>query len=320
MTDNRASNHIIFPRPLTAGDKVAIISPASPVREEFVDRAVDYLRARRFEPVVFPHVKGPKSGSYAAVFQGRLGDFIAAYTMPDIKAIVCTRGGYGTVHLLPHIPGNLLRENPKWLIGFSDISALHALSLSQGVASIHGPMTKHFTSENSEAEDVMAILTGKEMPEIITEDNFAFPDNQEGMAEGILIGGNLAVLDGLAATPFDLFARALDENAVIFIEDIAEPIYKVERILYRLLMQGVLTKAKGLVIGQFTEYKPDANYASMEEMISDFFKRNRLTQLPVGSGFPIGHIEGNRPVIEGQRVRLECDKRTAKLTPVKLAK
>lgn len=313
MTGNRASNHIVFPRSLTAGDKVAIISPASPVQEEFIDQAVDYLRVRSFEPVVFPHAKGPKSGSYAADFPGRLDDFIAAYTMPDIKAIVCTRGGYGAVHLLPHIPGNLLRENPKWIVGFSDISALHALSLSQGVASIHGPMTKHFTPENPEAEEVMGILKGEGMPEIVTIGDNYLPDNQEGVAEGILIGGNLAVLDGLAATPFDLFVRALDEDAVIFIEDIAEPIYKVERILYRLLMQGVLTKAKGLVIGQFTEYKPDANYSSMEKMISDFLKRNRLTQLPVGYGFPIGHIEGNHPVIEGQRVRLECEKRTAKL-------
>lgn len=313
MTHIAASNHIIFPQSLTAGDKVAIISPASPVREEFIDRAVGYLRAYGMEPVVFPHARGPKAGSYAADFEGRLDDFIAAYMMPDIKAIVCARGGYGVVHLLPHIPGNLLRENPKWLVGFSDISALHALSLSQGVASVHGPMTKHFTSENPEADDVMRILMGEGMPEIATADDGALPDNQEGEAEGILIGGNLAVLDGLAATPFDLLARALDEDAIIFIEDIAEPIYKVERILYRLFMQGVLTKAKGLVVGQFTEYKPDANFASMEEMISDFLRRNHLTHLPVGYGFPIGHIECNRPVIEGQRVRLECEKRTARI-------
>lgn len=313
MTHSQASDHIIFPAALTPGDKVAIISPASPVREEFIDQGADYLRARGLEPVVFPHAKGPKSGSYAADFQGRLDDFIAAWTMPDVKAVVCARGGYGAVHLLPHIPGRLLRENPKWLVGFSDISALHALSLSQGVASIHGPMTKHFTPENPEAEEVMAILTGKGMREIITSEDETLPDNQAGAAEGVLIGGNVAVLDGLAATPFDMFARALAEDVIIFIEDIAEPIYKVERILYRLLMQGVLSKAKGLAVGRFTAYKPDANFASMEEMISDFLKRNRLTHIPVGYGFPIGHIEGNCPVIEGARVRLECEKRSARL-------
>lgn len=194
MTHIAASNHIIFPRSLTAGDRVAIISPASPVREEFIDQAVDYLRTRGLEPVVFPHAKGPKSGSYAADFEGRLSDFIAAYTMPDVKAIVCARGGYGAVHLLPHVPGNLLRENPKWLVGFSDISALHALSLSQGVASVHGPMAKHFTSENPEVEDVMAILAGEGMPEIVTDEAATLPDNQEGVAEGILLGGNLAGL------------------------------------------------------------------------------------------------------------------------------
>lgn len=313
MQNSIIPKKIIFPQPLKEGDKVAIVSPASPVKEEFIDQAAEYLSGHGFEPVIFPHAKGPKSGTYASDFDGRLDDLIASYSMPDIKAVICSRGGYGAVHLLPHIPGHLLSDNPKWLVGFSDISALHALSISQGVGSVHGPMTKHFAIGNEGASEIIKILCGENHPVITSIGNKELPDNHAGCGEGILLGGNLAVLDGLAGTSFDLFARALTEDVIIFIEDIAEPIYKVERILYRLYLQGVLSKAKGLAVGQFTEYKPDGNYASMEQMISDFLYRNNLTHLPVGFGFPIGHIEDNRPVIEGQRVRLECDKRIAKL-------
>lgn len=308
--------HITFPPSLQPGDKVAIISPASPVRDEFIDRGAEFIKANGFEPVIFPYAKGPAEGSYAAGFRQRLDDFIAAFSMPEIKAVICGRGGYGAVHLLPHIPGELLRDNPKWLVGFSDISAFHALSLAQGVASVHGPMTKHYSAENKGAREVIDILSGKGMARLEATRDLSFPNNFSGCAEGILTGGNVAVLDGLAATPFDLFARSLSEDIILFIEDIAEPIYKIERILYRLYMQGVLSRIKGLAVGRFTEYKGDSNYESMEEMISDFLQRNHLTDFPVGFGFPIGHIEDNRPVIEGQRVRLECTSKTAILTPI----
>ncbi|MDE6072406.1 MAG: LD-carboxypeptidase [Muribaculaceae bacterium] len=312
-----STKEIIMPAGVCRGDKVAIVSPASPVRGEFIDGAAEFLAGKGLEPVVFPHAKGPASGSYASDFRGRLDDLLAAYTMPEIKAVVCSRGGYGAVHLLPHIPGNLLRENPKWLVGFSDISALHALSVTQGVASVHGPMTKHFYPGSFGGEEVLDIIMGNGMTPMEVSSGADMPDNNPGTAEGRLIGGNVAVLDGLAATPFDLFGRALSEDSIIFIEDIAEPIYKIERILYRLLMQGVLSKSRGLVVGRFSEYKGDSNYSTMEKMISDFLRRNGLENLPAAYGFPIGHIEGNRPVIEGARVRLECDLRTARITELR---
>ena len=157
-------NNIIIPERVKPGERVAIISPASPVREEFIDQAAEYLRSKGLEAVVFPHAKGPAAGSYASEFEGRLDDLLTAFTMPEIRAVICSRGGYGAVHLLPHIPGSLLRENPKWLVGFSDISALHALSLAQGVASVHGQMTKHFQPGCRGAEEVIDILTGKDTP------------------------------------------------------------------------------------------------------------------------------------------------------------
>lgn len=298
---------MIRPTSLKPGDKIAILTPASIVKEEYIDQAADFIADQGFVPVVMPHAKGPCDGSYSSGIDGRLSDFLAAFQDRDIKCIVCGRGGYGAAHLLPHIPGNLLRENPKWLIGFSDISALHALSLSQGVMSIHGPMCRNFTPSDEGVRHIFDLLKGARTLEynIPVTSGKEIPDNRQGNGEGILIGGNVAVLNGLAATPFDMFAKALTQDCILFIEDIAEPIYKIERVLYRLYMQGVLSKIKGLVVGRFTEYKPSKDHVYMESMIDNFLTTNHIDALPVAYDFPAGHIEGNMPLIMGAKTELE---------------
>lgn len=308
---------LIFPDTLKKSDVIAIISPASVVKAEYIDAAAEYIRSQGYEPLVMPHAKGPADGSYAASSEDRLADLLAAWQMPEVKAIVCSRGGYGAAHLLPLIPGRLLRENPKWLIGFSDISALHALSFSQGVASIHGPMTKHWNSERPEAADVMHILESGEMPryEFENNDRTKCPENIPGRGQGVLVGGNLAVLNGLAATPFDLLAVPMKEDCILFIEDIAEPIYKIERILYRLFMQGVLERLKGLIVGAFTESKADKNFDTTELMIGKFLRDHNLSHFPVAFGAPFGHIDHNMPLIEGAEVEIEVSSGAAILSP-----
>lgn len=312
---------MIFPERLKAGDKIAIISPASAVRPEFIDKAVSFIKKTGFEPVTMPWAKGPADGNFAASLEKRLDDFIAAWNMPDVKAVLCSRGGYGAVHLIPRIPDNLLRDNPRWLIGFSDISALHALSLKQGVASVHGPMARHYDSMNSSVAGVIGILTSGVMPECRAQvpegTGCSWPENQPGEAEGILMGGNLAVLDGLSATDYDIFERSAAENVILFIEDIAEPVYKIERILYRLYLQGVFTRLKGIAVGRFTEYNPDPKHGCMERMIDNFLREHGLDSLPVGYGFPFGHIEENMPLVEGATVRLSVTPGSASLTQIR---
>jgi len=307
---------MFFPERLKAGDKVAVISPASVVKPEYVDSAAEYIRECGFEPVVMPHAKGPADGSYAASLDERLSDIIAAWSMPDVKAVLCSRGGYGAVHLLPLIPENLFRENPRWLIGFSDISALHAYSLRQGVVSIHGPMAKDLHAGHTGGEAVVEILRTGKMPEYVFDDpgSDELPPNRPGEACGTLIGGNLAVLDGLAATPYDILAWPLKEDCILFIEDIAEPIYKIERILCRLYMQGVFSKLKGLAVGRFTETSPDRNDVSTEMMISRFLKDRNLTHFPVAYNLPVGHFPGNMPLIEGAEVCMAVASGSARLT------
>lgn len=311
---------MIKPEKLNPGDKVAIISPSSAVKSEYIDNACLFLREQGLVTLIMPHAKGPQCGSYAASRQERLSDFLNVWEDKSIKAVLCGRGGYGATHLLTDIPDNLLHDNPKWLIGFSDISALHAATAKQGIMSVHGPMTRNFNSDDPGVKEIMKIILEDKLPEYnVVRDNInaTLPANRPGTAQGRLFGGNLAVLNGLAGTPFDMANRIAEEDSILFIEDIAEPIYKVERVLYRLLMQGVLNKIKGLIVGQFTEYRQSADHSSMESMIDSFLEVHEISDIPVVYDFPCGHIERNMPLVEGAETYLKVSATTTELTQYK---
>lgn len=291
------------PASLRKGDKVAIISPSSAVNEEYVLGAAEALRSRGYEPVIYPGAVGNESGSYAASVGQRAEDLKNALTDPSIRAILCARGGYGAVHLLPLISPSLVAANPKWLIGFSDISALHALWRRAGVSSLHAPMAKHLTLEKHDhaaTSTLFHVLEGGIWTEYPVEPH---PFNRLGEAKGVLLGGNLAVLNGLAATPYDLLTGEDAKGSILFIEDISEAIYAVERMLMRLWLSGALSKYAAIVVGQFTEYRADRNHASMEEMIDDFLRRAEV-EIPVIFGFPVGHVSENMPLVEGAQTML----------------
>lgn len=308
---------MIKPKSLKQGDKIAIISPSSPVKEEYIDGAVAFLRSEGFEPVTMPAAKGPASGSYAAREEDRLRDITDAWKDPSIRAVLCSRGGYGAVHLLEKIDLNLLRRDPKWLIGFSDISALHALSLRAGVMSLHSPMAKHLTlmpKDDPCTRRLLNYLRGDEIEEISFAPTLF---DRPGEGEGILVGGNLAVLNGLFGTPYDILACGReDEGLILFIEDISEAIYAVERMLYHIRLSGGFKKVKGLIVGQFTDYRPDRNFSTMEEMISDFLDREEICGFPVAFNFPVGHVDTNYPLACGSRVRLRVTSAAVTLTTI----
>lgn len=310
---------IIIPGPLRPGDAVAILSPASTVKKEYIDRAARFLSDRGFRPVVMPHADGPADGSYAAPAPDRAADLMAAFRNPEIKAILCARGGYGSVELFPLLDPETVRENPKWLIGFSDISALHAYLVAAGVASLHAPMAKHLAEEDPEHYTIASlfrILEDDNGPEI---EYFSPPHplDSYGEASGTLVGGNLAVLNGLAATPYDIFAlgRDADEPLILFIEDISEAIYAVERMLRRLLLTPDFSRIAGLIVGNFTDYRhPDRNFPDMETMIHTLLQRNGINNIPVCYGFPVGHTSDNLPLPEGLHATLSVAPEGSTLT------
>ena len=299
---------IFFPAPLKKGDKIALISPASVVKEEYVLGAMTRLMDRGYQPVLMQHALGPHDGSFASSKASRLIDLLDALEDPEIKAILCTRGGYGCGQLLANLSYSFVANNPKWLIGFSDVSALHALWHFSDVASIHGPMAKHLATMPEDDPCTQALFgmleNGGRFDYTVAPHEY----NWEGKITGKLLGGNLAVLNDLAATPFDFFDIKKENNdLILFLEDINEPIYKVNRMLWRLYNTGLLFLVKGIIWGQFTDYRPDANYDTMEDMIHDFFQRLFLIKDKVMVfNFPMGHTDLNYPLTEGATVELEA--------------
>ncbi len=290
------------PQLLKPGDTVAILSPASAVDPALIDGAVKALQSRGFNTKVMAHATGRK-GTYSSSAGERLDDMRSALSDPAVKAILCSRGGYGAVDML----GRLIPK-PVWLIGFSDISALHALWQSQGIMSIHGSMARHlaeFPADDPANQALFQILCHGTQPAYSFTTH---PLSRQGSVRGQMIGGNLAVLAGLISTPYDM----LKPSRILVIEDIAEPIYKVERILHQLRLNGVLENLSGLLVGQFTEYRGDSNYTDMERMIADM---TAPYGYPVALGAPFGHVDGNLPFVEGAEVTLNVSDSITTITP-----
>lgn len=315
------------PPHLRPGDKIAIISPATEIKSGYIDGAIAEIIRQGYTPVEMPHVRGHEYGTFAATDAERLSDLTAALTDDSIKAILCGRGGYGCIHLLSERLQHLVAENPKWLIGFSDISALHALWLKAGVKSIHASMAKQLTLysghlQQGEAADLVAsenlsdiehkelalctdamwdILSGRK--EFISYETRTREWSTLGEASGIIAGGNLAVLNGLAGTPWDILNADYLSGKILFLEDVGEKIYQVERMLKRLHLCGVFDVVEGLIFGDFTDYRPDRNFETMQDMI-----RARLEEwevfVPTSLDAPIGHTNINLPVIEGAHALL----------------
>ena len=300
---------IFYPSPLKKGDKVAFISPASAVKEEYVLGAMERFMERGYQPVLMPYALGHESGSFAASKGDRLMDLFDALEDPEYKAIFCNRGGYGCAQLLINFSYDMISRNPKWLIGFSDISALHAMWYSSDIASIHGPMAKHLCTLPADDPCTEALFDMLENGGRFDYTVAPHEYNREGKVTGTLRGGNLAVLNDLSATCYDILdlkEGEQEEGVILFFEDIAEPIYKVNRMLWRLILSGSLTRVKGIIFGQFTEYRPDKNYATMEDMIHELVEFSVIPHdIPIAYNFPVGHTDLNYPLTEGAKVEFE---------------
>lgn len=298
---------MIIPPPLAGGDRIAIVSPAGAAVSENVENAAGALRRQGWEAVVMPHALG-RFGTFSAPAADRLDDLRHAFLDPTIKAILCSRGGYGAVHLLPELDLLPLEKYPKWLIGFSDISALHALMQRHGIVSLHAPQTKHLARHPDDSDPCTAALFAAlrgTMPSVSWGPS---PLNVPDRAQGTLRGGNLAVISALIATPFSPFLP----GTILVIEDIAEPVYKVERILCQLRMAGLLDSLAGIVVGQFTDYRPDINHASMQSMIADNLAG---LSIPIAFDAPVGHVDCNHPLPLGLEMTLTVTPAGSRLTP-----
>lgn len=307
--------NIVIPKGVRKDGKVALIGPATRIKPEIVEAFVRLYDERPDEMpggelIVYPSALDANArGSYAACLTQRVADFTDAWSRKDVDLVICARGGYGCVHMLDYLEPEFITSHPKWLVGFSDVSALHAMLHKCGVASIHGGMAKQLVLDTDSGfgsyRKAFKELVEASVPALEYRTG-AHPYNITGEGRGVLLGGNLAVLNGLAGTPFDMMASALTEDVILFIEDVSEPIYGVERMLYRLHLQGVLGKVKGILIGEFTEWKPDRNHETMYDMIHERFDEWGI-ECPVVFDFPVGHGDRNVPLVEGMECRLRSE-------------
>lgn len=301
---------MIVPPFLQPGDGVAIISPSGTVLSERVDGAIQAFEQWGFVPLLGKHARDEyhvyEVVTHSAPWQHRLDDLRWALRNPQVKAILCSRGGFGAVHLLEHLDTDYIASNPKWIAGFSDISALHAAWHRAGVVSIHSSMAKHLWLNGTSdplSRICYDIVTRGKLPHYQV---LPHPHNRCGTATATITGGNLAVLMGLLATPFNL----IKPGNIIFIEDVAEQVYQVQRQLYHLRLAGILPQLAGLIVGQFTKHRGDDTTA-MHDMIADMVAPYSY---PVAFNFPIGHIARNIPIVEGAMATLNVSDAGASLT------
>lgn len=296
-----AQQRSVMPTPLKTGDTIAVISPSSVPDSATVAKGCATLRSWGYVPVVGAHALSSYHG-FAGTADERTADLLWALRNPSIKAIICSRGGDGAVQVLQRIPLKEFRNHPKWIMGFSDVTALHSAEVAAGVMSIHSSMCDGIAMRG-ERDSVNMILRKLLQGELPTYQAPAHPLNQQGEATGILVGGNFSVFCGLAGSEYDFLNRA-DEGLILFIEDTDESMTKVDRMLHQLEIRGVLSKLNGIIVGHFSKYKsPENGFADMYEMLHEYLQHY---QIPVCYDFPVGHHSGkNYPMVEGCKVNLK---------------
>ena len=275
------------PQYLKKGDKVYLITPSGFATEEKINKAIENIKSLGLE-VEFSKKIYAKYGYLAGTDEERLEDLHYAFANPDIKAVFCVRGGYGATRLLDKIDYKLIRKNPKIFVGFSDITALHSAFLTKtGLIGIHGIVGASNFSDYTRSQLENLLFS--------TQENYKLPCHSgevitHGNTKGILVGGNLSLLVSLIGTEFLPSFR----NKIVFIEEIAEPPYKIDRMLTHLLMATDLKNANALVFGTFNKCDlenfdiPPENSLTIkqiiEEKFSDFGK-------PVLYNLNFGHID-----------------------------
>lgn len=305
----------IKPKRLSKGDKVALIAPSSGATDSGFEKGITNLESLGVEVVVAENAR--KRDVYlAGTDNERLSDLHSAFEDNSIKAVWCVRGGYGTPRLLPKIDYKLIKRNPKILVGYSDATALlNTVTRKTGLVTFHGPAASSTFSDYTKKHLNNTLMNPTrdyriELPEVpVGEDpaNYKATEISAGKCEGKLIGGNLSLIAALAGTPF-----ALDKTKgrILFIEDINEPFYKVDRLLTQLRQSMKLAKLEGIAIGVFTSGR-SSNPTEYTNGVNKIFKE-RLGNLgiPIVSGLSFGHIEKQFTLPIGLKAELNTNDAT----------
>ena len=294
-----------FPHALQKGDKIAIVSPSGVINPDYLVGANKLLNEWGFEVVIGKNARNTY-GRFAGTSEERIEDLQWAINDKNIKAILCSRGGYGAVKIIDKINFSPLKKNPKWLIGFSDITVFHSALTNLHIPSVHGIMAKQLT-ENNPNDLSVKLLHEILLGETPTYNIPTHPLNRKGNCKGILTGGNLSVLNGLRMTKYDIKPK----RKILFLEDLTEEPYHIDRMMNNLKLSGILKNLSGLIVGQFTEIKEDSSMMkTVYEIIADAVSEYHY---PVCFNFPAGHFPNNLPLILGAKIEMNISEENVKI-------
>lgn len=296
---------MITPPLLQKGDTVAIVATARKNIDDNLKPAIALLKSWGLEVKIGSSI-GLDLNQLAGTDEQRAQDFQAQMDNPNIKAIWCVRGGYGTVRMIDLLDFTKFKQHPKWIIGFSDVTVLHSHLNTMGFQSIHGIMPISAAKASKEAKASLKVaLFGHETLEY---DVLAHPMNRFGVAKGELVGGNLSILYSLLGSP-----SAIDCNdKILFIEDLDEYLYHIDRMMMNLKRNGCLESIKGILVGSMTKMKDnDIPWGKNAlQIIEDVTKKYNI---PIAYEFPAGHIQDNRALVIGAQVTLDVNAECTKV-------
>lgn len=296
---------MIIPPYLKKDDTIGMVCPAGYMPLEKIQTAINVLQQWGYQVKVGKTVGGSSQNYFSGSDEERLHDLQEMMDDKNIKAIFCARGGYGTGRIIETLNFKKFLKNPKWIIGFSDITVLHShLFSNYKIASLHAPMAAAFNErcqapasyQTTYVQSLQKALRGEKA----TYMSDPHPFNRKGTAKGILVGGNLSLLAHLTGTSSDINTK----NKILFIEDISEYIYNVDRMMYQLKRSGKLKNLAGLIVGKFTEMKDtDRTFGqTAEEVIRDTVKE---FDYPVCFNFPVSHEKENYALKIGVKYKLQ---------------
>jgi muramoyltetrapeptide carboxypeptidase len=305
------------PKALRRGDAIGVVVPAGPVNRKRMDRALERLRSRGFRAKLYVDIYRSQ-GYLAGDDKTRAEELMTAFRDPETTAVWCARGGYGVSRILARIDFDLIRRHPKVLIGFSDITALHvAIHQRTDLVTFHGPnLQDGFGGENDMSAPNEAALWQAVLAEDQSEtvqgypydfskaEDFALRAVRGGAARGRIVGGNLSVLAGLMGTPFEIDTA----GRILFLEDVGERAYRIDRYLSQLRLAGKLQSAAGVLLGNFsyTDDEPAESEDAVAALVDDYFGR---LDVPVLAGFPAGHAKHNFTLPIGALVEVDSGKK-----------
>lgn len=291
---------------LKKGDCVAVVAPAGRVNAAELQQGIAMLKEWGLN-VIEGRYLYEGYGCFSATVEHRLSDLQWALDSEDVKAIVCARGGYGLVQLAEHIDVGTFLRHPKWIVGYSDVTVLHAMVASHNVPSLHAPMLRNIARGELSAQLsalYRQLLFGQLPSYTVASHRF----NRLGEAQGVIVGGNLSVFAALRGTPLDYDYT----DAILFIEDIGERAHCIDRMMYNLALGGVFDKIRGLIVGKFTDCKEDEGM--MMSIAASIAKAVEPYSFPVLFDFPAGHVAENNPLLFGYPCRLKVSEQGADLT------